>query len=270
MPSLTQHQSSDTTKLLLIGDNGSGKTGALASLASEGYNVRILDLDNGIDILKSVLSDPANKYKPDSMNRIEYETLTDVMVAKPGGLVVPKSATVWQRTIQLLDNWKTPSADFGPLIKWTPQDVLVIDSLSNLCTSAMYWVMQMDGKLGKPREQQHWYAAQNLIESVLQLLYDANVKANVIINCHITYIGEDNGPQKGYPESLGKALSPKIGKYFNSILLARTVGSQRKLITRASSTLELKSSAPSRIKPEYPIETGLAEYFKAVRGQGQS
>ena len=58
MPALGQHQSSDIVKMLFIGPSGAGKTGALASLASAGYNLRILDMDNGLDVLANVLNDP--------------------------------------------------------------------------------------------------------------------------------------------------------------------------------------------------------------------
>ena len=50
MPNLSKHQSSEFTKLLLMGDSKSGKTGALASLVLAGYKLRILDFDNGLEI----------------------------------------------------------------------------------------------------------------------------------------------------------------------------------------------------------------------------
>ena len=53
MPSLSAHQSNDYVKLLLCGDSGSGKSGALASLVGAGYKLRILDMDNGLDSLKT-------------------------------------------------------------------------------------------------------------------------------------------------------------------------------------------------------------------------
>ena len=52
MPSLANHQSNQFTKLLLIGDAKSGKTGSLVSLVKAGYKLRILDFDNLLDILK--------------------------------------------------------------------------------------------------------------------------------------------------------------------------------------------------------------------------
>jgi hypothetical protein len=101
------------------------------------------------------------------------------------------------------------------------------------------------------------------------MLYDDGVKCNIIVNCHIVYIGEENGPQHGYPASLGKALSPKIGRYFNTVLLTRTTGqgtnTKRQILTNSTGMVELKTTAPSRVEASYPIETGLADYFKTIR-----
>jgi hypothetical protein len=55
VPQATKHQSHRTTKLLNLGDAGSGKTGALASLAKAGQRLIILDFDNGLDILIGLL-----------------------------------------------------------------------------------------------------------------------------------------------------------------------------------------------------------------------
>ena len=41
-----------------MGDSGTGKTEALCSLVLAGYKLRILDLDNGLDIVKSYLTEP--------------------------------------------------------------------------------------------------------------------------------------------------------------------------------------------------------------------
>lgn len=56
MASIKEHTSADVTKLLLVGDSGSGKTAALASLANAGKNLRILDYDDGLSILPDLLT----------------------------------------------------------------------------------------------------------------------------------------------------------------------------------------------------------------------
>lgn len=266
MTKLANHTSSETTKLLLIGDSGAGKTGALASLAKAGYNLRILDIDNGLDILANLLKED----KSGALERVEYETITDPMKNMAGKLL-PAKATVWIRTSKLLDNWKTDSSDLGPISSWTNREVLVLDSLTMLSTAAMNFVLAMNGRLGQQPQQQDWYTAQGYVESLLQMLYDEGVKCNVIMIAHIAYIGEENGTMHGYPNTLGKALPPKVGRYFNSILMARRsgTGSQatRKLFTNPIGLVELKNTAPGRVKQEYGLETGLADYFRDVRSE---
>lgn len=269
MTALSSHQSAGTTKMLLLGDNGSGKTGALASLAQAGYNLRIIDLDNGLDILANLLKDPRSPYGRDALAHVAFETVTDPM-RNINGKLVPRAAKAWQRVVQLLENWKTDDDEFGPVSAWTEREILVIDSLSLLANAAMNFILSMNARLGQAPHQSDWYQAQQLLESFCQTIFDEGIRCNVIINCHITYIGDEGSPDRGYPATLGKALSPKIGSYFNTILMAKSLGrgasAKHTILTRTQGTVELKNSSPNTVLPEYPLETGLADYFKAVRG----
>jgi Tfp pilus assembly pilus retraction ATPase PilT len=51
MPSMLDHESNELVKILVAADSGSGKTGSLASLVDAGFNLRILDFDNGLSVL---------------------------------------------------------------------------------------------------------------------------------------------------------------------------------------------------------------------------
>lgn len=270
MPALSSHQASSSIKLLFIGDSGSGKTGALASLAAAGYKLRIIDLDAGLDVLFSLLTSAKSPYSPDAASRVHFKTITDPM-KNVSGKLVPSKATVWPRILKTLDNWDEGEGEkFGPLSTWGADTILVLDSLTFAATGAMNYVLSMNGRLGQAAQQSDWYQGQQLLEGLLQLIYDEGIKCNVIINCHITYIGDEQQREKGYPASLGKALSPKIGRYFNTMLMARTVGvgaaTRREITTQSTHFIELKTSAPLNVAKTYPIETGLADYFKAVVG----
>ncbi len=85
MPSLSQHQSQNAIKALLIGDSGSGKTGALAPLVAAGYKLHILDLDNGLDVLYNILKTEC----PDRPNQVFFETVTNKTKAI-AGKVMPR------------------------------------------------------------------------------------------------------------------------------------------------------------------------------------
>lgn len=294
MPNIAQHQSSRTTKLLLIGDSGSGKTGALASLAQAGYKLRIIDLDNGLDVLRNLLTSPDSPYvkaKPDIAKQVEYITITDTMKSM-AGTIVPVRATVWQNTMAMLEDWREPPpwvklpegvekrASLGKITSWDEDTVLVIDSLSFLSSAAYYHFLGMNGKLGATLTQNEWRRAignaQQLIKSFLELLYDSSVKCNVILTAHITFTNEtgerpdENEASVGYPSAIGRALSPQIPRYFNTVLLAKTVGSgpaaRQQIFAKPSGTVNVKSSAPMNVQASYPLDQGLAMYFKAVRG----
>ena len=258
---LNDHSSSKVTKMILIGDSGAGKTGSLASLAWAGFNLRILDFDSGLDILSNLLRGEKTPYGPEAIKRIEYEPLTEKLVAMGGKLVRPL-ATVWPRLTHLLTNWH------GGIHSWGSEDVLVIDSLTRLADAAMNYVLRINGRPDGPPQLADWGAGQKLIKTVFETLYDDNVKCNIIVIAHIAFIGEENGPQHGYPMSLGKALSPVIPTFFNSVIMVRRgQNGQRKIITTPQGLVELKTSNPLTVKAEYGLEFGLAEFFRDLRGE---
>jgi len=272
MTALSSHHSAEFTKMLVIGDSGGGKTGALASLAKAGYRLHIIDCDNGLDILANVL-----KSDPKALANVDFVTVTEPMKAI-GGLARIIKAEAYSKAAGLLSKWD----DGSDPANWGPKDILVIDSLTFFCRYAMNAVLALNGRLNSTPWQSDWGQAQALVSSVLQLLYSNGFKTNVIVNCHITYIGRevqktnDKGEVetmqedvRGYPMSLGKALSPQIGTFFNHALMTRTMGSgpaaKRQLLTNTQGLIELKTAAPGKVKGSYPIETGLADYFRDIR-----
>jgi hypothetical protein len=278
MPSIKHHQSSTVTKLLLMGDPGAGKSGSVVSLAAAGYNLRILDMDNGLDVVKSFASDPKSDYvktNAEIANNIRYKTITDVM-KNVNGRLIPGKAEAWSKAIKSIEHWKEdasddePAIDLGNITTWGPNDILVIDSLTFLCKAALNFILAMNGRLGQQAHQSDWYHAQTLVEGLLEQIKSEQVKCNVIMMAHVTTVGGEGQPEKGYPMSLGKALSPKIGSYFNNALMIQTTGQgsnqKRRIKTNTTGIVELKNSAPLSVLPEYDISNGLAEYFKAVRG----
>ena len=287
MGKLAARDATKCVKLLAVGESGSGKTGALASLAEAGYNLRIIDLDNGVDILSHAL-----KNKPEALDRVYVETITEKMKGIPTGAVIPDGIPkMWSSVLNLLNEWKVPERkrgdivtdpayNLGKITDWGPDTVLVIDSLSMLSLAAMRHVLAINNRLGKAPYQSDWGDAMTLIEGLLGMLYSESVRCNVVVNTHITYIGgedekDDQGnkntgldilPMKGYPNTLGKKLPPKVGMYFNNLLLFKTQSSRRIIKTRPDGLIDVKSAVPDGLPAELPIETGLRTFFEKVRG----
>lgn len=279
MPDLSDIEAARTVKMLFLGNSGAGKTGALASLASEGYNLRILDFDNGLPILRDLLLNAEKfKYTHDAITRVKSLTLTDKKRTQDGK-VFAAEASAWPRTLATLTRWKNDKEDLGPLTSWGEQDVLVIDTLSGLCDIVYNFVLAMNGKLieqprGNAQRRLVWHA-QDLVEDLLAMLASTEIKCNVIVSSHVKYVDKIGSvreneeqiiPKEGFPNALGGSLSPRIPRAFNHSLLAEKIGLSHFILTKTAGNINLKTAAPSVAKDQYKLETGLAEYFKAVRG----
>jgi hypothetical protein len=266
MAKASSHHSSSIVKLLFIGDSGTGKTGALESLVRAGYNVRVVDIDNGLDVLVHYIQQNC----PDKLDNLSYITCTDKFKTVNGQAIPDGTPKAFGKALKALDHWKDEDEDLGKITEWGPNDVLVIDSFTLLGHAAMRYVKALNPQTRDPRQ---WYnTAQEYLRSLLEMLYSDAVKCNVIVTSHITYIDVDESMTKGYPAAIGRALSPQIGRYFNACLRAYTRGSgqsQKRLIRTVSDNLvELKNTAPTQVKTELDLGDGLAEYFRIATKRG--
>lgn len=269
MPTLSHHQSNEYTKLLIEGDSGSGKTGALTSLVREGYKLRILDMDNGLETLKQFIL----KECPDKIENVEFRTLRDKRKASPLGPVIDGTPSAFIKALKMLDRWKYTNedgteTDLGVPAEWGPDCILVVDSLTFLSDAAFDFrePLSPKGSSGKYDVRAVYKDAQDAIENVLALLTSESFRTNVIVISHIRYVDNPDGTKKGYPTAVGSALSPQIPRYFNSVALCQTsAGGKRTIQTTATAMIDLKNPKPFAMLPTYPIETGLADFFRVLR-----
>jgi hypothetical protein len=259
MPSLDAHQSSEFTKLVYIGDSGTGKTGSLVSLVRAGYNLKILDLDNGLDSLKAFILDQC----PDRLSAVEFVTLKDSIRMGGGQPVVTPKAFV--EGTKLMGKWEDESIP----AEWGRETVFVLDSLSAYGRAAYAWAKGLNPTAKDPRQ---WYhAAQQGVEDVISLLTGEAFRTNVIVISHINYKEVVEGETKGYVNVVGTAMGPVIPRYFNTLIMAeksvmgKTV--KRTIKARPTTTVDLKAPiAPSKL-PESPFDLndGLGEIFELLR-----
>lgn len=258
MPAFSEHTSNTLVKVLCASDSGAGKTGACAVLADAGLNLRFLDFDNGLSVLKGYLKNKA------ALERIHYvDQLQDEMQLLAGRVGI-KKASAFQRAMDALDKggeayWGAP---IPPLVQWTQRDVLIIDSLSMAGRASLQMVMNANGAGMKAPEIQHYGTAMDNIEKWLQILCGSSVKCHVIINTHITNI---EGTAKLYPEALGSKLSPKIGRYFDNMVSLTTFGGKRVFKTDKDGLFALKTAVP--MPESLPIETGWKDIFEKLLGK---
>lgn len=258
MASLTEHQSKDFTKMILIGDSGTGKTGALASLVAAGYKLFILDYDNGLDSLVHFVK----KTCPEKIGNVQFESLQDKFKSSNVGWVPDGPPTAFTNGLKLLNNWP----GIGSVDTLGPDSILVIDSLTHMSNAAFRWAEVF--KFSKdPRAI--YREAQQAIETTIAALTAKDNKINFIMICHAQYIARGgDGVLRGFPKAVGSAISPDIPTYFNTIVISETVGNgpsvRRQIGTVPSAMIDTKN--PAALTKTYPLETGLADLFHDLRG----
>ncbi len=271
MPTLNEHPSSTLVKMLNIGESSTGKTGALVSLVVAGYTLWVLDYDNGLDIVGNTLRDPLNgPYRDDpagltaALGRVHFETLRDEIILS-NGLPKVKAATAYKECAEVIKEW-----DIANL---TSNDVLVLDTLTTFSDAAFNQALAAGQRLNqRPQLQDYGWMADS-VKLFIEMITDSSIPCHVIVNTHIRYFSGDEEEQtraRGLPNARGQEISRIVSRYFNTVVLTRSVGSgagtKRQISTQPQGVVEVKTSAPSAVKATYPIESGLAALFKDILG----
>lgn len=260
MPSLADHQSGEFVKLGYIGDSGTAKTGSLTSLVCAGYKLRVLDMDNGLDSLKSFVTHEC----PANLVNVDYETRRDVIRSSKAGPFVG-NPRAFNDAMDLMTKW----SDGSDPSQWGSDTIFVLDSLSALGRAAYFHARGMNASAKDPRQ---WYsAAQAAIEDVIMMLMGAEFRTNVIVISHVRVTENEDGTSKGYMNAIGKALGPILPRYFNTLLLAESVGQgknvARSIRTVPTARLDLKNPMPFKLEQTLPISTGMATIFNTLKGK---
>lgn len=253
--------------MLNLGHSGAGKTGSLVSLVDD-HTLVIADFDNGLDIVKKALL--ARPDAKEVMQRVYYEPFMDHFQAINGEILPKGIPSAWTNFVNKLTKWKYPDYNLGNVATWKPDTVLCIDSMTYMCRAALRYIRAINGhQSDKQVSQPDWGQAQEQVRRILDLLYDSQVNTNIVINAHIKVQTDAEGFEKGYPLSLGQALPPEIGTYFNCAVRTLVKGSganlRRVINTRVDRMVDLKVPImPDGIPEELPMETGMRDLFRAL------
>jgi len=265
MVDINDHQAGQFTKLIYLGDSGTGKTGSLVSLAKAGYKLRILDTDNGLDSLRSFLRREMPEGIPPGL--VDFNTVNDsYIVTTQGPQLDPAQKTkAFVEAMKLMTTW----SDGTKPSEWGPEYVFVLDSLTGLGNQAFEFAKGLNPSSKDPRQ---WFgAAQDAIESFVASITSKNFKCNVLLITHVKRREMPDGTVKGWPSAVGQALGDVIPKYFNTMILAETVGFgqnvKRKIKTLPTGTIDLKNPAPFALPPDLDLGTGLATIFSTLKDQ---
>lgn len=262
MPTLLDSHASSTIKMLNIGESGTGKTGACASLAKAGYRLWVLDYDAGFSSQNPLLD--ALSGDREAMGRVNYETLRDTITTQNGLPKVKAPTHAYKAAGRVLTEWKVS--------EFTPQDIIILDSLTTFSDAAFNEALSLGARLNQRPQLQDFGWCADSVKLFIEMLTSPELNAHVIVNSHIRYLASegDEAIQRGLPNAKGQEISRVVSRYFNTVVLSRTLGSgagaRRRISTQPQGVVEVKTSSPSKVKPDYPIDTGLSDLFADILG----
>lgn len=222
-------------KVLLIGAAGSGKTHALGTLVdwaqSHDRKIHVLFIENGLETLLGYWTDrnlsiPTNlRYHSITAKSIPLASLTDA--AKKVGILSYKSIT------EMVDPKRSENnpylrilealADFpddrtgqkcGNIGEWKSDDILCIDSLSELANSCMKMVIG-----SKPTASPSDYGvAQNNLLNLLRF-FTQGFAPTLVMTAHVQRQQDEiTGSVKLMTKAIGKAMADDIPQLFSEVI----------------------------------------------------
>lgn len=288
--------SEDKVVMMIAGWPGGGKTGAIAALLNAGYKVRMIDFEGNYKPLLAFTD-------RDMLKNLDIFTVADDLKGdhKEMGKAIEPSGipTAFNSALRMLqEEWKYPGADgtevnLGRSREWGSDTVLVIDSMTSMGEASFRRARKMMNKTAANTTAAVWGAGVDDQIALIQALKHPKRKHHLIFLAHLQMIGPDvpmftkDDEQTGmkeiksqiaeeraalmstrlYPRAITRNASQVIAKEFPVLIQAERVIRKgqpvRVLRTVSGEELDLKFPAKN-YKPEYPIETGLAEMFELL------
>ncbi len=190
----------------------------------------------------------------------------DKFRATASGPVVDGQPQAYIDSLRALNEWEDGTSPAS----WGKDYVAVIDSHTLQARAAELWARGMQGAAGLPigvsakgvEPRNIIYTAQQSILQYVSMLTSDSFRTNVIFICHVKYLTED-GMTKGFPLSVGTAISSELPTYFPSVTLAIKKGETRTLRTRSTALFDLKNprAFEKGFADELDMETGWGELF---------
>lgn len=266
LPDLTQREARGS-KTLLLGNPGSGKTSAIATLVQAGLEVGVLITDPGgeeslydaMERLRLPLDRLHTKYIPPAS--ADFTTILDlgkkVSAMDYASITTIKSGigkSDHQQFLQVIDTCNNFIADrsgvrLGPVDSWGPDRAFVIDSATGL--NVMCMALMIGAKPGA--HQGEWGVAMNMEEQFIMKLC-SDLRCFFVLTAHIEReMDETQGKPMRMAAFLGRKLAPKIPRLFSDVIEQKRDGTKHFWST-VGSDIDLKQrniAAGADITPSF-------------------
>lgn len=270
-------------KVLLMGPAGAGKTHSLGTLVDEGLECFYLGLENGLESLIAYWTDrnlpvPKNLHwhqfpvgvmdldlliqGAKNINTLTYKALSQMDDPKKS------KHNSFVKLLEAMNSFEDQRTgeNFGSVLSWSNERVLMIDGLTGISAAAMSLVIG-----GSPTAMEgEWGMAMGQIERFVKMCCNAT-KCHFVLISHIEReMDPVFGGTKISAATLGKKLAPKLPIEFSDVVLAVRNGNKWMWDT-ANSQADLKIrylTVAADLQPSFkPIVTKWRKRNDALKEQ---
>jgi hypothetical protein len=226
--------------VLLIGPSGSGKTYSTTTLLDCGLELFYFGTENRfMESVQQALEDRRQSLErvhwchvypatvswetlirqSEIIGAMNYDSLSKIKTMA-GKEAYGQFTDIYRKLSNFID--ERTGRSFGPVDSWGPDRALVLDGISGAALMSMHLIQG-----GKPvAHQGEWGVAMSNLESLIIKLA-SDTKCFVVMLGHVEREPDATGGGTLLTVStLGQKLSPKIGRHFSEIILARREGSK--------------------------------------------
>lgn len=255
---LTQKAHNKTSRVLIYGEPKSGKTQLAAALASN-YNLKFFDLENGFETLL--------KLPTAAQERIELISIPDTKVF-PVAIETMLKVITGNKT-DICDTHgkvscslcKKDSLPFTSvcLNDLTEQDIVVVDSLTQLSNSAMNHLTKNQDELYRPEWGDYRNQGQ-LLDKFLSQIQQA--KFNIICITHVVESQQEDGKAKLFPVCGTTQFSRNTAKYFDHVVYCELKNKKHMFASSTTYANNVMSGSRLDIALESKQEATLLDIFR--------
>lgn len=298
MANLATNAGENPVRMMIGGEPGTAKTGALVALVNAGFKLRILDFDSNLEPLKAYC-------KPEMLANVDAITFVDKMRVGASFMEPIGIPTAFSDALRALDHWRyytdtnefitlnpTPGrevTDLGHSKDWGPDTIVVLDSMTAQGEAAFRRAQKLMNKTPANTTQQVWNLAMSEQLNFIKKLTKSGAKHHVIVLAHLKIIApkdtnrDDSDltkelksrlvefvPTKYFPRALGYELPQTMAGEFPTFIKTESKllpGNKIKRIIRTQPDGLLDLKVPGNVPSELSIETGLLEIFKVLSPQ---
>lgn len=214
--------------VLLMGEVSSGKTRSIRTLVDAGVEVFLIATEpNFADVLGDIPPDKLHwtyiKSYPETMAQLEatvkmLQSYDMEAIKKMPGQDRGKY-TQFMELIGATNNFhdERTGKDYGDVMKFTPQQALVIDGLSGINNMAARLVAGNKPCMSWPEFEASQFCIEQFINTIAQAC-----SCWFVLTAHLERETDPiTSMIKLMPSTIGKALAPKIPKFFSEMILCR-------------------------------------------------